>query len=159
MTRRERLIEFMAAHTHVREERDMFDGYQPGVIDDDGELRAEIPYRFATASYDGSDTWIVLYDSIEDAAEGAVGELGGEVPWCVGGAIDLDTGFTYEPEYRCKMRLERWGVRWTSYIYGSEREHTAWHTTKAAALQHVKSVRDMNDDARLIDRLDDGVTS
>lgn len=65
----------------------------------DGET-PRVPCRYATVSSDGSENWLELYDSLDALAEGILSELGGEVPWVVFEAIDLDTGETIPFEFK-----------------------------------------------------------
>jgi hypothetical protein len=66
--------------------------------------------RFATCSYDGTESWFRFYDSITDAASGLAGEASDEIPWGPSGAIDLDTGLLYEPEVTVQLVALRFSV-------------------------------------------------
>lgn len=133
--RAERLRSFMDELSAVREYALSDHG-----IELDGEI-PKVPHRFAQSEWDGSETYINFFDTVEEANAGA-GDLGGEYPWVPGAMVDLDTGMHYEPFVTVRFKPLRWVVK----VSGPRNDVTdVRFPTKRMAAGWVRIQKDNND--------------
>lgn len=100
-----------------------------------------MPYRYCANEWDGSETWVAFYDSVEDAQAGCE-QLGGEVPHLADTVLDLDTGNTYEVRFTVTLAPMRVKVRYrVANPDGEAREYDMQATTKAEAREFLAKLR------------------
>lgn len=132
----ERLLSFEESLSKVRDE--YRDEYEALDVDE-----GDCGYSHALAQYDGSETWIVMCESFDDAKDAAAGSCMEEIPWAPGEIIDLDTGAQYEVadvkvEY---VHLDTFVERTIRWEDGTEHT-TKFTTTRALAESWVQDEKD-----------------